>query len=121
MKVGPTDEGNQEHLTCGYSSGDTPIEVYWMRQGKRLGTSSRIDVLSLSSLSVLTIKSAIAEDAGMYTCVANNSAGTVRETAEIIVYGKMLNVVRRGNNAENCSVICLWCDIHGLSCLLQEQ
>ena len=90
MKYDPVDEGNRLHMTCGSMSGDQPINTYWVKDGKKLVTTSRIKVIEVGGVHMLYINSVLAKDAGTYVCAANNSAGEVRETVYLFVYGKII-------------------------------
>lgn len=79
------DEFYQIHCTTIH--GDQPIKFAWFFKNSTLvGTENvRIDYTKRSStLSIETVKG---EDAGNYTCVASNRAGSTNSSTELVVKG----------------------------------
>lgn len=73
---------------CTVNKGDLPIDIYWERNGHKLFTNDGI-VISKSNqrISVLSIESVRDRHSGNYTCVAANSAGVYRHSAQLFVNG----------------------------------
>lgn len=79
--------GTSTRLMCVVLAGDLPIDVMWLKNGEKVEKSNvkthRLDdftvILSLSQLSL--------SDAGLYSCVASNQAGTVSYDSELKVKG----------------------------------
>ena len=75
-------------VTCTLSGGDLPINVLWTHNHQPL--ESYMEVLTekrgkrIFSLMIDAVK---AKHAGNYTCIAENAAGIVEHTSELIVNG----------------------------------
>ena len=68
-------------LTCAAVGGPSPV-VSWLKDGDPVIPSDYFRLVDGGSLRVLGL---IASDAGMYQCVAVNTAGTTQATAELVV------------------------------------
>ncbi|KPI92825.1 Hemicentin-1 [Papilio xuthus] len=72
--------GESVQMMCHISKGDTPLDVHWEFNGKRLsrelGTFSSVGERS----SVLVLPSVVGAHSGHYTCIAKNRAGTATYT-----------------------------------------
>lgn len=66
-------------------SGTKPLDVYWLKNGKKITTNIKYKVLEEDNTYTLLIIEAYPEDAGKYECVAVNNAGEARCDAELIV------------------------------------
>lgn len=66
-------------------AGTKPIDVYWLKNGKKLLPSIKHKMLEEDSNYTLLIIEAYPEDAGKYECVAVNSGGEARCDAECFV------------------------------------
>lgn len=80
-------------VNCAVVKGDTPIDIYWTHNKARIEAASGTSENSIMILrngqrmSTLSIESVRAGHAGQYTCVATNTAGTVRHTVQLTVNG----------------------------------
>lgn len=79
--------GESVQMMCHSSKGDTPLEVYWEFNGKRLskelGTFSKVGDRS----SVLVLPSVTGAHTGNYTCIAKNRAGVASYTTILKIIG----------------------------------
>lgn len=76
-------------VTCSVTKGDLPMEIQWMFQNEVID-EKREDIL-ISNFGKrgkqLSIEAVGAIDAGEYTCVASNIAGSTTRTAVLDVNG----------------------------------
>lgn len=75
-------------VSCTISGGDLPINVAWKLNGQPL--ESYLEILTEKRgkrINNLMIDSVKAIHAGNYTCIAENWAGSVEHTSELIVNG----------------------------------
>lgn len=84
-------------MNCAVVKGDTPIDIYWTHNKVRIEatSSSEMAVMILRNgqrMSTLSIESVRAGHRGQYTCVATNTAGTVRHTVDLTVNGLFMLV-----------------------------
>ena len=81
-------------VNCLISSGDLPVDVEWLFNGKSINSYSGVSTMkSGKRASVLTIDSVHAGHAGKYTCKAKNHAESVSHTAELIVNGIRISLI----------------------------
>ncbi|KAL1383367.1 hypothetical protein pipiens_013159 [Culex pipiens pipiens] len=75
--------GSSAKTMCAVTSGDSPMDVYWLKNGQRLDDSyaKRLDEFS----SFLSFRLVTISDAGNYTCRAKNRAGTTEYTSQLVV------------------------------------
>lgn len=66
-------------------TGTKPIDVYWLKNGKKVQPNIKYKILEDGDIYTLLIIEAYQEDAGKYECVAVNSAGEARCEAQCIV------------------------------------
>lgn len=66
-------------------TGTKPIDVYWLKNGKKITTDIRYKTLEEDELYTLLIIEVVPEDSGKYECVAINSGGEARCEAECTV------------------------------------
>lgn len=66
-------------------NGTKPIDVYWLKNGKKIISDIRYKTLEEDEIYTLLIIEVVPEDSGKYECVAINSAGEARCEAECIV------------------------------------
>ncbi|OXU24124.1 hypothetical protein TSAR_014966 [Trichomalopsis sarcophagae] len=66
-------------------TGTKPIDVYWLKNGKKISPDIRYKTLEEDNTYTLLILESVVEDTGKYECVAINSAGEARCEAECIV------------------------------------
>ncbi|XP_055593971.1 cell adhesion molecule Dscam2 isoform X20 [Uranotaenia lowii] len=72
--------------SCTVNKGDLPIEIYWKFNGRRIASEEGVIVSRTNQrMSVLTIESVRDRNAGNYTCVAQNAAGQIEQTALLAV------------------------------------
>lgn len=85
-------EGGSTKILCSASSGDTPMHFSWTVDGRRLADAANGDRLKVQRLdeltSLLSLTKASPENAGNYSCVARNEAGSASRTATLKVMGK---------------------------------
>ncbi|XP_015425410.1 PREDICTED: hemicentin-1-like [Myotis davidii] len=80
-------EGNLISLLC-ESSGIPPPHLIWQKKGSLVLADSTERVRTLSGGRQLQISMAEKSDAGLYTCVASNIAGTAQKDYTLQVYSK---------------------------------
>ncbi|XP_060838230.1 cell adhesion molecule Dscam2 isoform X3 [Rhopalosiphum padi] len=82
-------EGGSTKILCSASSGDTPMHFSWTVDDRLLtdvANGNHLKVQGLDELtSLLSLTKASPEDAGNYTCVAQNEAGSASRTASLKV------------------------------------
>lgn len=87
-------EGGSAKILCSASSGDTPMHFLWTVDDRLLTDVANGDHLKVQRLdeltSLLSLTKASPEDAGNYTCVAQNEAGSASRTATLKVMGKII-------------------------------
>lgn len=66
-------------------NGAKPIDVYWLKNGKKISSDIRYKTLEEDEVHTLLIIEVVPEDSGKYECVAINSSGEARCEAECIV------------------------------------
>lgn len=66
-------------------NGTKPLDVYWLKNGKRILPNIKYKIVEEDNTYTLLIIEAFPEDAGPYECVAVNSAGEARCEAECTV------------------------------------
>lgn len=85
----PVNAGDLASIQCAVSKGDFPLEITWMFRGEPLNSDQFGYIFSDSGKRVkqLTIESVNAKNAGEYTCVASNAAGSTSSSAILDVNG----------------------------------
>lgn len=74
--------------TCTANKGDLPIELQWLFNEELITTNDGILISRTSQrISTLSIESVMGRHNGKYTCIASNSAGIVKHSADLIVNG----------------------------------
>uniref|UniRef100_A0A8C8M5M0 Hemicentin 2 n=1 Tax=Oncorhynchus tshawytscha TaxID=74940 RepID=A0A8C8M5M0_ONCTS len=71
--------GSEVHLICTVSGSPTP-QLFWSHGNIFLTNQPR---MAISKHGGLTIRDALPEDAGNYTCLATNEAGTAKQTVSL--------------------------------------
>lgn len=66
-------------------TGTKPIDVYWLKNGKKVQPDIKNKILEEDGTFTLLILEAYPQDSGKYECVAINSAGEARCDAECVV------------------------------------
>uniref|UniRef100_A0A182WFX7 Down syndrome cell adhesion molecule n=1 Tax=Anopheles minimus TaxID=112268 RepID=A0A182WFX7_9DIPT len=80
------DSGSTASVSCIVTKGDTPIDISWMFNGRRITLDDGILITKGGGkISMLSIESVHSRHAGNYTCSARNTAGSVQHTAELQV------------------------------------
>lgn len=73
---------------CTVNKGDLPINIYWMLNDHKIFSNDGIAISRTNQrISVLSIESVRGRHNGNYTCIAENSAGKVHHTAQLIING----------------------------------
>ena len=78
-------EGATLELSCEATGIPAPT-LTWLRDGKELGRSARV---SISADKKVTIKSVVAADAGVYTCLFKNPVAQVSHDIRVVVKGQL--------------------------------
>uniref|UniRef100_A0A6P7G5K7 Titin-like n=1 Tax=Diabrotica virgifera virgifera TaxID=50390 RepID=A0A6P7G5K7_DIAVI len=65
--------------------GTKPIDVYWLKNGKKIVSDIRYKTLEEDEIYTLLIIEVVPEDTGKYECVAINNSGEARCEAECVV------------------------------------
>lgn len=79
--------GERTSVMCATTSGDQPLTFAWLKDGKPLRQSTKINVANNPQFSALTIQKLELVDAGNYTCAVSNAQGTVSYTDSLEVRG----------------------------------
>uniref|UniRef100_A0A182K8V3 Ig-like domain-containing protein n=1 Tax=Anopheles christyi TaxID=43041 RepID=A0A182K8V3_9DIPT len=80
------DSGSTASVSCIVTKGDTPIDISWMFNGRRITLDEGILITKGGGkISMLSIESVHSRHAGNYTCSAKNKAGSVQHTADLQV------------------------------------
>ncbi|XP_035788159.1 Down syndrome cell adhesion molecule-like protein Dscam2 isoform X17 [Anopheles albimanus] len=80
------DSGSTASVSCIVTKGDTPIDISWSFNGRRIGDNEGLMITKGGGkISMLSIESVLSRHAGNYTCSAQNAAGQVQHTAELQV------------------------------------
>lgn len=75
-------------VNCLILSGDMPINVTWLLNNQAIHYDDDISVSKVGKHTyILNIDSVSAENAGNYSCVATNAAGSATQTANLVVNG----------------------------------
>lgn len=79
---------------CTVNKGDFPIDIYWLLNNKSISTVHGVNVLRTNKrISQLTIDSVQEEHAGVYSCLAKNSAGIASWSTVLKVNGTCTNFI----------------------------
>uniref|UniRef100_T1IMC1 Ig-like domain-containing protein n=1 Tax=Strigamia maritima TaxID=126957 RepID=T1IMC1_STRMM len=74
-------------ISCVVSEGDLPITITWLKDGQTIPKTLGLEIRNSDEFSSsITFRSVSALHNGNYTCVASNSAATVRHTAELLAH-----------------------------------
>ncbi|KAG1650328.1 Down syndrome cell adhesion molecule-like protein Dscam2 [Nymphon striatum] len=68
---------------CSVNKGDEPIKITWKKNSIPIVLGHGTDIATTKMYSVLQIREVNENDAGNYTCVAENEAGKARRTVEL--------------------------------------
>ena len=81
-------QGEFAQLTCVVSRGDKPLTITWSLKGDIVSSGPTLTTTMLGTqASMLVISSVDYQHIGVYTCRAQNSAGTTTHSAELKVNG----------------------------------
>ncbi|RWS27316.1 Down syndrome cell adhesion molecule-like protein Dscam2 [Leptotrombidium deliense] len=84
--AGVLQEGMRASVTCTVITGDPPIEMRWMKDGKQLTARDGIYLENVDDfISNLIFKPLKQEHSGLYSCVASNGAASVNHTVSLSV------------------------------------
>ncbi|KAH6928080.1 hypothetical protein HPB50_011607 [Hyalomma asiaticum] len=72
--------GERTSVMCATTAGDQPLTFAWLKDGKPLHQSAKINIASSPQFSTLSIQKLNLGDAGNYTCAVSNAQGTVSYT-----------------------------------------
>ncbi|XP_056643974.1 cell adhesion molecule Dscam2 isoform X2 [Diorhabda sublineata] len=79
--------GQTTQVTCLVTEGDTPLNISWSFQGRYVDPQNVISTTKIGQkANLLLIDSVTESQAGNYTCIAANKAGSVSFTASLNVY-----------------------------------
>ncbi|XP_042226508.1 Down syndrome cell adhesion molecule-like protein Dscam2 isoform X2 [Homarus americanus] len=108
-------EGERTQLTCMVNSGDLPITINWLKDGRHLQHDPDIDSKQIHVYStVLLFKKLREHHSGSYTCEAANAAATANHTATVRVKVSPRWVVEPGSaTALVGSTVVLDCSARG--------
>jgi len=81
-------EGQPAHFEAHVRPTNDPhLKIIWFHNGQQLMSGSRMTMSHDFGLIVLNISGCIAEDNGIYTCIAKNDAGQTETSGELICQG----------------------------------
>lgn len=84
----PVNSGYVASVTCIVSKGDYPVDFAWFLNNRTVKDIAGISIVRTNKrISQLNIESVDAEHAGEYTCLAKNSAGSVKYSTSLLVNG----------------------------------
>lgn len=78
--------GRTVTFTCALSEGDD-VNFSWSKNGVILKKINRIDIVSSSVMSSLSVKNVQPDDAGLYVCVGRNAISEQKVSATLTVEG----------------------------------
>ena len=82
-------QGEFAQLTCVVRKGDKPLSITWSLKGDIINSDPVMTTTMLGTqVSMLVISSVDYTHSGVYTCRAENPAGVVSYSAELLVNGK---------------------------------
>lgn len=84
----PSNVGDSITVQCTITSGDLPVKLSWRLNQLPLVSENGVSNAQFGrKVNVLTIDPISEEHAGNYTCLAENSAGSISHVAELVVNG----------------------------------
>jgi len=89
LTPGDVNEGQPAHFeTTVEPIDDNELQIQWYLNGAAVASSSRLKMISDFGWVILNIADCIAEDTGTWECVATNSVGEARTSAQLTVQSK---------------------------------
>ena len=83
-------QGDFAQLTCVIARGDRPLSITWSLKGDIINSDPTLTTTMLGTqTSILMISSVDYTHSGVYTCRAENSAGIITHSAELLVNGNL--------------------------------
>lgn len=82
-------QGDSLHLECRVS-GTAPLSVTWYKHDTKVTDGGNVRTAFADSLAVLELLSTSFDDDGVYTCEAQNDAGSVSCSSTLTVKGQHL-------------------------------
>lgn len=83
--------GQYATVQCSVPEGDMPLYIKWLFKGVPISEAMGVSITKVGKrISILSIESISAYNAGKYICKADNSAGMAMYATELIVKGKIL-------------------------------
>lgn len=79
--------GESASVQCLVHKGDLPVEIFWLHNNRSLVDGDGIIIMKNRKVNSLTIDPVSSENAGEYTCVATNRAGSTSHSAVLNVNG----------------------------------
>lgn len=67
--------------------GDLPVRIVWLHNNKTIKNENGVSMINRKKVSTLDIEAVSFENAGIYTCMAKNSAGSTSYSAILNVNG----------------------------------
>ncbi|XP_023220988.1 Down syndrome cell adhesion molecule-like protein Dscam2 [Centruroides sculpturatus] len=84
-------EGQREQIICAVLEGDSPFIFTWMKDQMEIEGHSDIKTEKNEFYSVLIFPSVHAQNIGNYSCIIENSFGSDRFTAALVIKGTMFS------------------------------
>lgn len=77
--------------SCTVNKGDLPLKITWMRNNQSIYSNDGVSISRTNQrISILSIESVRDRHSGSYTCIAENSGGSVNYTAPLWVNGTQI-------------------------------
>lgn len=74
--------------SCTVNKGDLPMKITWMRNNQSIYSNDGVSISRTNQrISILSIESVRDRHSGNYTCIAENSGGSVNYTTSLWVNG----------------------------------
>lgn len=84
--TGNEQEGMRASVTCTVTTGDTPIDIKWLKDNQPLRPSADIQVEKVDEfISTLIFKHLKPDHSGYYSCIASNEAASENHTVSLSV------------------------------------
>lgn len=86
-------EGSSAKVLCNVVHGKRPVEFKWLINAHPLEETLDKKIAIQDDFSMLTLSNIKATDAGNYTCIAKNTVGKTKHSANLVVEGKSQNIL----------------------------